>query len=127
MDDNFIGHLSALVLAFMLSACDSAHATQPEIEVGTMVATRTATFETVVHDAPPSASTPKHVAASPDSPEGKVQFAALLAREIVAAPERADKILRKHGLDRRKLDTMMFAIAADPELTEAYMLARRTR
>lgn len=119
MANNFIGHLSALVLTFMLSACDSAHATQPRTEVETVVAT----IATKIPDPPPL----KDIAAAHDSPEGQVQFAALLAGEIVAAPERADKILRKHGLDRRKLDTMMFAIAADPELTEAYMAARRSQ
>jgi hypothetical protein len=60
-----------------------------------------------------------------DSPEGKVQLAATVAREISGAPDRADEILGKHGLDRDKLDTLMFEIAGDPELTRAYMAARR--
>lgn len=60
-----------------------------------------------------------------DSPDGKVQLAATVAREISGAPERADEILGKHGLDRDKLDALMFEIAGDPELTRAYMAARR--
>jgi len=60
-----------------------------------------------------------------DSPEGKVLLAATVAREISGAPDRADEILGKHGLDRDKLDTLMFEIAGDPELTRAYMAARR--
>ena len=61
-----------------------------------------------------------------DSPEGKILLAATVAREISAAPDRADEILGKHGLDRDRLDTLMFEIAGDPELTRAYMAARRT-
>ena len=60
-----------------------------------------------------------------DSPEGKVLLAATVAREISGAPDRADEILGKHGLDRDKLDVLMFEIAGDPELTRAYMAARR--
>jgi hypothetical protein len=60
-----------------------------------------------------------------DSPEGKVLLAATVAREISGAPDRADEILGKHGLDRDKLDTLMFEIAGDAELTRAYMAARR--
>ncbi len=55
----------------------------------------------------------------------KVQLAATIAKEISGAPDKADEILGKHGLDREKLDAMMFEIAGDRELTEAYMAARR--
>lgn len=55
----------------------------------------------------------------------KVQLAATVAREISGAPDKADEILGKHGLDRDKLDALMFEIADDPELTKAYMAARR--
>jgi hypothetical protein len=61
-----------------------------------------------------------------DSPEGKVLLAATVAREISGAPDRADEILGKHGLDRDRLDALMFEIASDPTLTSAYMAARRT-
>jgi hypothetical protein len=55
----------------------------------------------------------------------KVKLAATVAREISGAPDQADEILGKHGLDRDKLDALMFEIAGDPELTQAYMAARR--
>lgn len=55
----------------------------------------------------------------------KVKAAVAVAREISADPEHADEILARHGLDREKLDAMMYEIAADPALTDAYMAARR--
>jgi hypothetical protein len=55
----------------------------------------------------------------------KVKLAATVAREISGAPDQADEILAKHSLDRDKLDTLMFEIAGDPDLTKAYMAARR--
>ena len=55
----------------------------------------------------------------------KIKLAATVAREISGAPDQADEILGKHGLDRDKLDALMFEIAGDPELTQAYMAARR--
>lgn len=61
-----------------------------------------------------------------DPAQEKVQIAAAVAKEIAADPEHADDVLTKHGLDRAKLDAMMFEIAADPALTEAYMAARKT-
>jgi hypothetical protein len=66
-------------------------------------------------DAPPAA----------DPLDGKVQLAATIAREIAGAPEQADEILGKHGLDRDKFDAMIFEIAGDPELTKKYMAARK--
>jgi hypothetical protein len=65
-------------------------------------------------------------APKPDPGSEKVQVAAAVAKEIAADPEHADDVLTKHGLDRAKLDAMMFEIAADPALTEAYMAARKT-
>jgi Tfp pilus assembly protein PilP len=63
---------------------------------------------------------------APDPAAEKVKVAATVAREIAADPEHADEVLARHGLDRAKLEAMMFEIAADPALTEAYMAERRT-
>jgi hypothetical protein len=106
---------SAVALAFALSACDGG-ATDPETPRGSA-------------DKP--AEAPR--AALPDPPRPastipeKVQLAAAVAREISAAPELADEILGKHGLDRDAFDAIVFEIASDPQLTTAYMAARRTQ
>lgn len=80
-----------------------------------------------VKEAPPKVAAPEVVAdeAAADPNAEKVNAAATVAREIAANPEHADEVLTKHGLDRAKLDAMMFEIAADPALTEAYMAARK--
>lgn len=54
----------------------------------------------------------------------RVAKAVEIADAIAKAPEDADAILEKHGLDRDKLDAMMFEIAKDPALAESYKLAR---
>lgn len=118
---NFTRFLSALVLVSALSGCEGGDAKETE--------TRVARAETKVetrNEAPVEA--PKAVDPTPaDSIDGKVQIAAAVAREISAAPEQADEVLRKHGLDRDRLDAIMFEIAGDPEMTKAYMAARRAR
>lgn len=62
--------------------------------------------------------------AQPDPADAKIQLAAAVAKEISGAPDKADEILGKHGLDRDKLDALMFEIAGDPTLTQRYMDAR---
>lgn len=57
---------------------------------------------------------------SMDTPEGRVALAALVATKISAAPDDADQILEDNGLDRDQLDTLMYEIARDPELSRAY-------
>ena len=111
--------LSALALACTLSACDGADATGPATP-------REPPPAPVVHTPPPPVAA-KPEPPAPDTPAGKVQLAAVVAREIAAAPELADDILDRHGLDRDRFDAMIFEIAGDPELTKAYMAARRTR
>jgi hypothetical protein len=59
-----------------------------------------------------------------DPADAKIQLAASVAKEISGAPDKADEILGKHGLDRDKLDALMFEIAGDPALTKRYMDAR---
>jgi hypothetical protein len=58
---------------------------------------------------------------SMDTPEGRVTLAALVASEIAQAPDKADEILESNGLDRDKLDALMYEIARDPELSKAYV------
>ena len=73
----------------------------------------------------PAPEADKPAADLPDPNAEKIKLAATVAREISGAPEQADEILGKHGLDRDKLDSLMFEIASDPELTQRYMNARR--
>jgi hypothetical protein len=54
-----------------------------------------------------------------------VQLAATVARAIDAAPASADSILSAHGLTRERLDSLMYAIAADSAKSAAYSAARR--
>ncbi|MBA3549385.1 MAG: hypothetical protein H0T76_23165 [Nannocystis sp.] len=96
----------------------------PVKDVKTDVTTETKT-ETKTETATPPVTADKGPPAA-DSPEGRVLLAATVAREISGAPDRADEILGKHGLDRDRLDALMFEIASDPALTSAYMAARRT-
>lgn len=77
-----------------------------------------------VEDKAPTPAKPEEVA-KPDPNAEKVQTAATVAREISSDPEHADEILARHGLDRDKLDAMMYEIGLDPTLTEAYMAARK--
>ncbi len=57
---------------------------------------------------------------SMDTPEGRVALAALVATEIAGSPDEADEILEQNGLDRDKLDDLMYEIARDPGLSKAY-------
>jgi hypothetical protein len=68
---------------------------------------------------------PKDEPVKTDPNAEKVQTAATVAREISSDPEKADEILARHNLDRAKLDALMYEIGLDPQLTEAYMAARR--
>lgn len=54
----------------------------------------------------------------------KVAKAVEIADAIAKAPGDADAILEKNGLDREKLDAMMFEIAKDPNLAAQYQAAR---
>jgi hypothetical protein len=74
------------------------------------------------------ASAPLAKAAPKPDPEEKVDSrvakAAAVAAELSAKPEDADAILERHGLDRDRLDALMYEIAADEGLAKAYRLAR---
>lgn len=122
----FTSLLSAAVLALTLSACDSETTKKTETKITKKTETKTET-KTEVKTVTPDTPKPEVKAEpSPDSPEGKVKIAASVAREISAAPEQADEILAKNGLDRDKFDAIIFEIAGDPALTRAYMAARKT-
>jgi hypothetical protein len=118
----FAAALCALALA--LPACGGGDAKKTEATKTTKVETKTTTTKTEVKTAEPEAPKPETPPA-PDPKVEQVQVAAMVAKEIAADPEHADEVLVKHGLDRAKLDAMMFEIAADPALTEAYMAARK--
>ncbi len=119
--------IAIAVALLSLPACEGAPKTETKV---TKTVTKTVTPPPVAEVKPEvkPAVEPEVKAGPPaaDSPEGKILLAATVAREISAAPDRADEILGKHGLDRDRLDTLMFEIAGDPELTRAYMAARRT-
>ncbi|HEY0135654.1 MAG TPA: hypothetical protein VGB85_16335 [Nannocystis sp.] len=116
MANNLTG-LMCVVFACTLSACDGDDAA---IVAGATAMPAARTLED-------SKTARRDTTAPADVVEPRVQLAAVLAREISAAPEQSSKILRRHGLDRDKLDTIMFEIAGDPELTRAYLVARRSR
>jgi len=78
-------------------------------------------------DAPktdPAASGAPAEAAAEAPLDPRVAKAVEVADAIASAPEDADAILEKHGLDRDKLDAMLFEIARDPALSAAYKTAR---
>jgi hypothetical protein len=47
-----------------------------------------------------------------------------LAKEIDAAPDKAEALLAEHGLDADKFETILYDIAADPERSKVYLEAR---
>lgn len=127
--------ITRILVAFALvglPACDGGGDTK---KTDTKVVTKTAPARTDVKvetntntkiaddDSAMPADTKEQPAADPNAE--KIKLAATVAREISGAPDQADEILGKHGLDRDKLDALMFEIAGDPELTQAYMAARR--
>lgn len=61
---------------------------------------------------------------SPSTPS-KAKIAAEVAVEISRTPEQADAILARHGMDRESLEALIFEIAKDPKLREAYNHARQ--
>lgn len=61
--------------------------------------------------------------AEPELPP-QVAKAAKLASAIDANPENADSILEDAGMNREDLNTLMFEIAADADLSAAYQQAR---
>jgi hypothetical protein len=48
-----------------------------------------------------------------------------VARAVTQAPAAVDSILAAHEMTRARFDSLMFEIALDPELTEAFEAARR--
>lgn len=66
--------------------------------------------------APPPAGTPTIAQA---------REAGIVARAIENEPNRMSEILAQHGMTAESLEALMFEIAKDPELTEAYEVAKR--
>jgi len=53
-----------------------------------------------------------------------VSVAIAITGEIESNPERAEEILEEHGMTEEAFDELMYRIAADPALREAYNAAR---
>jgi hypothetical protein len=121
----------AVVALLAAPACDSGTKpdpktaakpeTKPAVKTEAKIAAKpdTKAIDKPVEEKPVEAKPPE------DPNAAKIQLAATVAKEISGAPDKADEILGKHGLDRDKLDALMFEIAGDPALTQAYMDARR--
>ncbi len=115
---NYIAHktlLLCLALAVPVTACGGEAKKQD----------KAAKAEKKAEKAEKKAATEKPVEAdqpkpSMETPEGRVALAALVASEIAGAPDKADEILEQNGLDRDKLDDLMYEIARDPELSKSY-------
>lgn len=116
----------ATLCAFALAACGG---DTKKTETKVTKTTKTEVTKTAVAETPKKVEeptpTPTEEPAKADPNAEKVQTAATVAREISSDPEHADDILARHGLDRGKLEAMMYEIGLDPTLTEAYMAARR--
>lgn len=63
-------------------------------------------------------------AVSSDTPEFVAQVASI-ARALAESPAVADSILQAHEMTRVQFDSLMYEIALDPVLTEAFEAARR--
>ncbi len=116
-----------ILVAFTLvgfTACGGGDTKKTETKVVTKTPAKT-DVKTDTKVLTPVPEKPADDAPAVDPNAEKIKLAATVAREISGAPEQADEILGKHGLDRDKLDTLMFEIASDPALTQQYMSARR--
>ncbi|MBL8975969.1 MAG: hypothetical protein JNK56_35525 [Myxococcales bacterium] len=125
MHTNFIRILAATVLLTALPACDGG--APPKADAKKVAAKADPKADAKAPDSKPVVTPePKPVEkpAVVDPADSKIQLAASVAKEISGAPDKADEILGKHGLDRDKLDALMFEIAGDPALTQRYMDAR---
>ncbi len=65
-------------------------------------------------------TTPEVVAPAPAQVPPQVSRAVELARVVQADPTNADAALAAKGSSRAELDKLMYEIAADPGLTDAY-------
>lgn len=107
--------------ALALSACGG-DAKTPDPKTAKKIETK---VETKVEKKEPTPEPAKKEPTAPDPGAEKVKTAASIAKEISADPEHADDILARHGLDRDKLGDMMFEIASNPDLSNAYEAARK--
>ena len=59
------------------------------------------------------------------SNSGDVGKAAAIAKEIKAAPDEAEKVLKKYDMTEESFEALMFEIAEDPEKSKAFGEASR--
>jgi len=129
-------HIKTTILATLCAITLAAPACGGDAKKADTKAVKTAKTDATPKTDAPKADAPKvDDKATPEPPKDepvkadpnaeKVQTAATVAREISSDPEKADEILARHNLDRAKLDALMYEIGLDPQLTEAYMAARR--
>jgi hypothetical protein len=87
-----------------------------------------AVFATVLGCAPKSSNektaTPVATAQKDNTPIGQAREAGLIVVAIQKAPDRVTEILAEHGTTADAFEELLFKIAQDPELTDAYEAAR---
>ena len=85
-------------------------------------------FATVAGCAPKSSNdktaTPVATAQNDNTPIGQAREAGLIVVAIQKAPDRVTEILAEHGTTADAFEELLFKIAQDPELTDAYEAAR---
>jgi hypothetical protein len=63
---------------------------------------------------------PKPIVTAPDTSMERVKEAASIANAIGREPQRADQILQNNGKTRQEYEDMLYDIAIDPTLAQAY-------
>lgn len=96
-------------LALALTGCDGATQTAASAPPPT-APTSTTTTPTSTTSAPASSNS--------------AELAARLATAIESAPDRAGEILAAEGMTEEQFRALLYGVAADPELSEAYLAAR---
>lgn len=56
-------------------------------------------------------------------PEGKAERAAVIAKEVKTSPDKVDAVLAKYEMTADDFESLMFEVAEDPELSDAYTKA----
>jgi hypothetical protein len=59
------------------------------------------------------------------SQQSRVDKAAAIARAIESSPSSADAALQQHGMTEQQFEDLMYEIAADPEMSQAYAAKMR--
>jgi hypothetical protein len=58
-----------------------------------------------------------------ETPRDPAKRAAAIATELKASPDNAEQVLAKHDLTIEEFERLMYEVAADPEMSEAYQVA----